>query len=99
MRIKANGDTILTENNLFLLDILGRLRVVPSRRAWVLAVSNTFSWNLLRATRSLPPESITVIKVGSSNQIEIAPLGDAILSLDEPIWVLGRGRFAGFKDE
>jgi hypothetical protein len=99
--------TIQTENNLLLLQFLSVGGVVASRKDWAHGAldwlkaagrGNYFS-NLMTATHSVDARCVTVLRVGSRDQISITESGRKVLSLDEPVWIWGGGWFAGVSDQ
>lgn len=99
--------SIQTENNLLLLQFLSIGGVVASRKEWAHGVldwlkaagrDNYFS-NLMTATHSVDGRCLTVLRVGSRDQISITEFGRNVLRLDEAVWIRGGGWFGGVSDE
>lgn len=101
-----NGKNIQSENNLILLKYLELHETVKSRKEWAQGAldwleqkgqSSYFS-NLLVATHSIDPRSVHFRRVGSSHEFEITDFGRRILAAQEPVWIRGKGWFAGFSE-
>ncbi|MBK8067123.1 MAG: hypothetical protein IPK27_05720 [Rhodanobacteraceae bacterium] len=106
-RLSAATKTIQTENNLLLLQFLSIGGIVASRKEWAKGAldwlkaagrSDYFS-NLMTATHSVDGRCLTVLRVGSRDQISITEFGRKVLELGQPVWIRGGGWFAGVSDE
>ncbi len=106
MKTRTPKKEVVSENNILLLCVLSRVKSVRSRSAWAQA---TLDWleakgrenyfhNLLTATHSMPPGSVTVSVVGAAHEFRISTLGQKILALKKPVWIRGRGWFRGVSD-
>lgn len=94
-RLSAATKTIQSENNLLLLQFLSIGGMVASRKEWAQGAldwlrsagrSNYFS-NLMTATHSVDGRCLTVLRVGSRDQISITEFGRMALELDQPVWI------------
>lgn len=106
-RTSNSTKTIQTENNLLLLQFLSTGGVVASRKEWAqgaldwlkAAGRGNYFTNLMTATHSVDDRCLTVLRVGSRDQISITEFGRKVLRLDESVWIRGGGWFAGVSDE